>query len=1049
MHTKILLHISLLVLVYNFSFSQTLVRGKIIDEKGEPLTGASVIIKGTTIGTMSDFDGNYSIKLTDTEPVVIEVHFISYNTIEENIIPGYEKIIIRNYILQPASMDLQEVTVTKKMDRSSENIMRIARINSTVAMDYISVETIKKTGDSQVDDALKRVTGVSTVGGYITVRGLADRYNVTTINGSRIPTLDPLKNNIKLDMFPTALIDNIIINKSLSPDLPGDWSGSYVSVSTKDYPEELILSVKTSFGYNNQSSFKKVVSSQRSSTDWLGYDNGFRDIEHPDKDEFPYYTEKTNPYDEFMVLGLEDYYNNLGVTSDNFTLNYPASQHSYDNNIYYQLGLMQLNLLSRGDIGNSEAVYIATEKYFNNPELKDRAFLMLNSSCSDFAKSMPENWMTTMHSTSLDFSQDFNIGNQVLLFGKPLGFLIGARYSSSFSYDPETYFEKGNFGDTSRLVREFYTIDKYDRKQSKETNRWSLLSKIAYKLSPNHSLSFMFMPNFTGINTCTLDSGINVAKDGEGFLYTKHHNQKYEERQQLIYQFQSKHFIPGPDLKIELNASYTQGQSNIPDFRSFEYGLMDFETTSYFAFSPGEIPVRRYRYLVDNIFDSQVSVEIPFQKKSGLSRNIKLGASYMENLRVYKQYIYYVFGNFDLSDTYNTEQEISAYVNHSTFEEIKYRDQEGNGTFNTHQLIHYYAPEYSVSDFSKGYKKISSAYAMIDYNVSEKLRFAGGLRVEYLDIYADVLDFYNKNIPDDDSLRYVKTTGEIPGFFANSANRNELHYLPSLNIIYKPFDLNWGNFNIRLGYGKSLGYPTLREISNYLEDNIELDAKVQGNPLLKSVNIDNYDIRLESYFKNGDNISLGGFYKEFDNHIEFQVITNSFSWSNAPGKSKAYGVELEGKKIIIRNLDFTGNVAYIYSRAIVPIYNTNMATGEKTIIEIVKREMYGQPPYIINAILTYTIDKAGFSTSVSYNTQGPRLVYVTTSTIQPDVYEMPRNLIDIKISKDIGKNFSTELKIRDLLGTRISWAYDFNDFDKEYRGYNYGTSYTIGISYKL
>jgi len=108
---------------------------------------------------------------------------------------------------------------------------------SSTTLDYISAETLKKTVDANVAAAITRVTGVSsTSSGLITVRGTGDRYLKTTINGSRIPTLDPFTNNIKLDIFPASLVDNIVIAKTASPDLPGDFAGAYISVETKQYP---------------------------------------------------------------------------------------------------------------------------------------------------------------------------------------------------------------------------------------------------------------------------------------------------------------------------------------------------------------------------------------------------------------------------------------------------------------------------------------------------------------------------------------------------------------------------------------------------------------------------------------------------------------------------------------------------------------------------------------------------------------------------------------------------------------------------------------------
>jgi hypothetical protein len=145
------------------------------------------------------------------------------------------------------------------------------KINSAVNFDFISRDAIQKTGDGDASQAVRRVSGVSTVGSFVTVRGLADRYVVTTINGGRVPTLDPFTNNLRLDLFPTGLLDNIIITKTATPDLPGDWSGAYMSLNTSDYPQRLQVSFTTTLGYNPQSSFKQIVSAGSSSTTgWAG-----------------------------------------------------------------------------------------------------------------------------------------------------------------------------------------------------------------------------------------------------------------------------------------------------------------------------------------------------------------------------------------------------------------------------------------------------------------------------------------------------------------------------------------------------------------------------------------------------------------------------------------------------------------------------------------------------------------------------------------------------------------------------------------------------------
>jgi len=1031
---KIRFLITLLSLVcYTISYSQTsTIRGKITDDSGETLTGATVVIKGTGKGAITDIDGNYSILVNNSTPQVIVVSFISYKAIEDTVFPSNQKVLIKNFVLQPSSVEMKEVVVTGKSDRATDNYVKIKRINAPVSMDLISKETIKKTGDSQIDDAMKRISGVSLVGGYITVRGLADRYITTTLNGLRIPTLDPLRNNIKMDMFPAAMIDNVAIHKSLSPDLPGDWAGSFISVETKDYPEKMILSIKTSFGYNPNSSFKDITSSQRSSTDWLGFDNGFREIDHS---KFPEYNAAPALFEEFVALGLGEYLNQHGISEKN--LPGPVSDvyvpHSNDKNYYFRLGLVQMGLLDAGKIEDSKAVFDASSVYENNPEYKNKAHTIINGNHAAFAKSLPENWTTSKKAVKLDFSQDIVIGNQIQLFGKPMGIIAGLRYSSSSRYDGNAHYSgvspplKKDSGEELLLASDYY------RNLGISTNQWSGLLSLAYKFTPNHSLSLMFMPNFSAINTCYSDSG----KTGTSveFDYILPHVQKFEERKQIVYQLHSKHFFPVWGLRMELQASFTNGQSNVPDYRTFTYGKQP--RIDIYGFSPSYKPERVYRYLTDNIFDSHFFLEFPLTKKTGLSRKMKIGADYMMNLRKFKQYTYVVGGQYQ-GLTFSSAQNAIDYMAHNTFDSIPPQ---------TYKLVHYYNPRSDITDSIKGYSSVSAAFAMLDFSLSKRIRIAAGGRIEISGIYTDAQAFYKKNIANNDPVRFL-TSSNDGNYFFNRASRRETNILPSGNVIIKMLAKKWGIVNARIGYGKSLGRFTLREVSPYYQENIELGTDLYGQPDLKMVKINNYDLRFESFFSNGDNFSLSSFYKEFTNHIELQQIFFSYTWLNSPGISKAYGFELEGKKNLGKNFDIAGNVTYIESQSLVSFTKYDNGGG---VIEHEEytREMYGQSPYLINGIFSYNSEKTGISAAVSYNVQGPKLIVVTFREINPDIYEMPRHLIDIKVAKRIGKHIHVEFKVRDLLHKPVKWAYKHNNYSNNNRIQNFGSTYLFGIGYDL
>jgi len=995
------------IFFYSLSLGQGTVRGKVTDENGEPLTGASIMIKEhSTIGTISDFDGNYSLKIPNPGIQTIVVSFISYQSMEYTVNPTNGEVIIKNFSMVPASIQVREVEVVAKASRSSDTYMEKVKKKSVLCIDYISSETIRKAGDSQVDDAVKRITGVSTIGGYISVRGLADRYIKTTINNSRIPTLDPFTNNIKLDMFPSSLIDNIVITKTASPDLSAEWAGSYISIETKDYPEKLSVNVNTSFGYNSNTTFKEVPSSEKSTTDWLGYDNGFRDMSHfASREDFPSYYEDPTPYQEFIALGLEDYIYSLGINETHLP-------NAHYNNVYYRLCLVELGILPPALIDDQVAIEEANEIY--NTQYVPQAYTKINNDASEFGMSLPNNWMTIRRKAPLDFSQGFSIGNQSTVLGIPMGYIFGFRYSSSTKYDPSA--------GSSFILTGVDPGPIYDYKVCEEAVRWSALAKIALKLNPYNTVTFTYMPNMTGINKTRIAQGGEVSElAAEGYEYEIKEYQQYEERKQMVYQVNTMHFIPGNKIRIEANASFTDGESNTPDFKTMTY-CHDTIINSL-VFKPRGIPTREYRYLYEDLFDSWLSVEIPVWDLPGKSRKIKFGGAYQSNTKEYEQYFYSVQGASLIIE----DNDVASHM-----------DQDNFSLDNDNPL--YYVTNMYPQDFSLGHSRVAAGYAMADYCISYTVRLAGGIRIEHTDIFADIREFHEKNLPADHPDRKAIGIGDV---YANPSDIDEIHYLPSLNLFYKLQEKKRRAINLRLNYSLTLGRPSIREVTMFPMRDFTLDADVWGNSDLETTLINNYDIRLESYFRSKDNISLSLFYKTFKNHIELTVDNGWVTWDNADD-SWAYGIELEGKKSLTKNFDFRGNVTFINSfTSFYPLYASDPIT----------RTMFGQAPYICNGMLTYTADSLGLSATLSYNVQGHKLSLVTKGELKPDIFELPRHLLDFKVSKSLGKHFGVSFKVRNILNAAKRYSYErsfYNNVWKyDFNRYAYGTNYGLSFSYKL
>ena len=255
------------------------VKAVVVDDKnGETLIGATVLVEGTTTGTTTDMDGVASLHLSPGT-YNIRISYVSYQTV---LIKG---VTIKNnqttsltVRLKPANLQLSEVVVSAKSLRNNEAAVLTMQKKSPKIFDAVTSDQFGKIGASDAASALKRVTGVTVSSGkYVYVRGLGDRYSKTTLNGSDVPSLDPNKNAVQLDIFPANLIDNLKVYKTFSPDLQGDFAGGLVDITTNDFPDKFQLKVSAGLGFNDQTTFNpNFLYAQGSPTDFLGYDNGYR-----------------------------------------------------------------------------------------------------------------------------------------------------------------------------------------------------------------------------------------------------------------------------------------------------------------------------------------------------------------------------------------------------------------------------------------------------------------------------------------------------------------------------------------------------------------------------------------------------------------------------------------------------------------------------------------------------------------------------------------------------------------------------------------------------
>ena len=275
----------LLLISFLISFigwAQTgILTGKVIDgDSNDPLAFANVIIKGTSKGTTSDFEGFYELKI-NSGTYSITFSFIGYETkvITEVVIIA-DEINNLDVILKPEGISFETIIITAKRAKNTETAMLNVQKKSVNLMDGISAQSFRKLAVSNVASAVKNVAGVSVQDSkYVYIRGLGDRYTKSILNGVDIPGLDPDRNTVQLDIFPTNIIDNVQILKSSTADLPADFTGGMVNIVTKDLPSSKNSSLSIDGTYNPSMHFNtNYLSYKGSSTDFLGFDNGDRDL---------------------------------------------------------------------------------------------------------------------------------------------------------------------------------------------------------------------------------------------------------------------------------------------------------------------------------------------------------------------------------------------------------------------------------------------------------------------------------------------------------------------------------------------------------------------------------------------------------------------------------------------------------------------------------------------------------------------------------------------------------------------------------------------------
>lgn len=936
------------------------IAGTVIDgDSKEPIMFGNVVIDGSTQGVSTDMDGKY--QLTGLQPGTYTLNF-SYLGMKDKLVEDIEVKAGATTTVDvkmgedPVVLDL-DATVSAERITNTETAVLSLKKESTSVLDGVSAKEISKSGDNDAAAAVRRISGVTVEGGkYVYVRGLGDRYSRTTLNGADIPGLDPNKNTVQMDLFPTNLLDNILVYKTFTPNLPGDFTGGYIDVVTKNFPSGLTINASGSMGYNTQTTFNpNFLTQERGSLDWLGFDDGGRVL--PD------------------VVRNAD-----------------------------QIPVFQNNGSSSFDVDQAQSLV-------------------------DMTRAFPNTWEQQRQSVPFNHSLSFSFGNKYKFNNfTELGVIAALSYNRNFSY-----YDQGTYG-IYQLSGLYNNVDglapllRLNDSQGTDDVLWGAMVNVAYKVKAAHTFNVMLMHNQSSTTSARYLEGL---KDDDLDEVFQTQSSRFLQRGLTTVQVGGKHtFLRLNDLDIKWKSSFARSTQDDPDLRYFtnrydpEFDLYQIKPSS------DRVPSRFYREMEQINWSNKLDASMPFVHWADNVKDkikVSVGGAHLSKNRSFVENRY-AFENQQL----NFQGDIAGYFAPSNLLQM------GENNFLNNGAGVYIENALDSANIYDAAQNLYAGYGMIELPLVQGLTLVTGARVEYTDVQLETFS--------------QKVLALFPELDGKQNILENLDVLPSVN-------LNWEvnkKMKVRAAYSRTLARPSFRELAPFTSFDVEGGYAFVGNPALQRTLTDNADLRWEFYPTNRELISFSAFYKDFANPIERtfnpKATNPELTYRNVE-RAFLIGGELEVRKKLdfiapaLRDFQLGVNFSYIYSQTTIDEQEL-LAIRAEWPEAPATREMYGQSPYSLNALLSYKNDTLGLQVNVVFNVSGPRISFISIGAT-PNTYLQPRPLLSMNVSKQVAKNFSIKVSAGNLLLTPYRESIQFKDTTYDVISFQPGMDFSIGVKYDL
>jgi CRISPR/Cas system CMR-associated protein Cmr5 small subunit len=545
------------------------------------------------------------------------------------------------------------------------------------------------------------------------------------------------------------------------------------------------------------------------------------------------------------------------------------------------------------------------------------------------------------------------------------------------------------------------------------------LFNIGFKVDDNHKFNLRNTYTSFSENQTILREGDFI----ENQQIIKSNAAWFAGNQLLSNSLTGEHQFGKNNYKLTYDLTRQAVERNIPDLRKY-YAVRNYDDSTYRAYIPAKgspfYSGTFYAKTKENINSANVEFALPYAWLKS-KQQLKVGAYLQRKERLYTARVL----GYRVANLSQYQSKIELLPQEELFSEVNVGEK-GIVIDDITQ----------PSDQYEASSNLRAAFIMNDNKYKDNWRFSYGVRMEQ---FEQTIVTGNLKIGD------------------KTIEKSNTNFLPSFNLTYSPNKKT----NIRLCGSQTLSRPEFRELANSAFFNYTMQLTYTGNEKLEQTTIYNGDLRIEQFFGKGEMHSLSFFAKKFNNAIEATMVqgTKGMSYQNAP-EAYLFGAEFEirkslgfisnNKKSFWKDISVFSNLAYMKSE--VRLVSKSADSSDL----VVKRRLQGQSPYIINAGFSYINEKRNVGVTVIFNRIGERIIAVGNQTYVSDLYEAPRNMMDLQLSKKLKNRMEFKASINDILSNPLVYYYNSSDklsyqpdADFKFLQQQQGRNFSLSFSYQI